>query len=44
MALASIVGLLVLFSILSIALGYDDKTTQADGTHQLPSWTRLGLR
>ena len=44
MVLATVLGLLALFSFVSILLSGDDELPEADPRDQLPTWARFGLR
>jgi hypothetical protein len=44
MILATVLGLLALFSFISILLSGDDEHRPADPRDSLPSWARFGLR
>ncbi|MDA8236379.1 MAG: hypothetical protein M0T75_00620 [Chloroflexi bacterium] len=44
MVLATVIGLLALFSFISILLSGDDELPEADPRDKLPTWARFGLR
>lgn len=44
MFIATVLGLLVLLSFISILLSGDDELPEADPRDHLPSWVRYGLR
>lgn len=44
MIIATVFGLLALFSFISILLSSDDELPEADPRDQLPTWARFGLR
>jgi predicted metal-dependent hydrolase len=44
MIIATALGLLALFSFVSILLSGDDELSEADPRDQLPAWARFGLR
>lgn len=44
MILATVLGLLALFSFISILLSDDDSEPQADPRDSLPVWARFGMR
>jgi hypothetical protein len=44
MIIATVLGLLALFSFVSILLCGDDELPEADPRDQLPAWARFGLR
>ena len=44
MILATVLGLLALFSFISILVSGDDELSEADPRDQLPTWARFGLR
>jgi hypothetical protein len=44
MILATVLGLLALFSFISILLSGDDSEPQADPRERLPIWARYGIR
>jgi hypothetical protein len=44
MIIATVLGLLALFSFVSILLSGDDELPEVDPRDQLPTWVRFGLR
>jgi hypothetical protein len=44
MILACVLGLLALFSFISILLGGDESEPQVDPRDSLPIWARFGMR
>jgi hypothetical protein len=44
MIIATVLGLLALFSFVSILLSGDDELPEADPRDKLPTWARFGLR
>jgi len=44
MMLATVLGLLALFSVLSILLSGHDSEPQVDPRDKLPTWARFGMR
>ncbi len=44
MILATVLGLLALFSVVSILLSDHDSEPQADPRERLPIWARYGMR
>jgi hypothetical protein len=44
MVIASVLGLLALFSFVSILLSGDDELPEADPRDQVPTWARFGMR
>jgi hypothetical protein len=44
MIIATVLGLLALFSFVTILLSGDDEQPEADPRDQLPTWARFGLR
>jgi hypothetical protein len=44
MIIATVLGLLALFSFISILLSGDDELAEADPRELLPVWARFGLR
>jgi hypothetical protein len=44
MIVATVLGLLALFSIVSLVLSGDDELPEVDPRDQLPTWARYGLR
>lgn len=44
MIIATVIGLLALFSFVSILLSGDDELPEADPRDKLPLWARFGLR
>ena len=44
MIIATILGLLALFSFVSLLLSGDDDLHEADPRDQLPTWARFGMR
>ena len=44
MIFATVLGLLALFSFISILLSDDDSEPQADPRERLPIWARYGMR
>jgi len=44
MIIATVLGLLALFSFVSIVLSGDDELPQGDPRDRLPAWVRFGLR
>jgi hypothetical protein len=44
MIIATVLGLLALFSFVSILLSGDDELPEADPRDRLPVWARYGLR
>ena len=44
MVLATVLGLLTLFSFISILLSGDDSELQVDPRDSLPIWARFGVR
>ncbi len=44
MIIATVLGLLALFSFVSVLLSGDDKSPEVDPRDRLPTWARFGLR
>ncbi len=44
MIVATVLGLLALFSVVSIVLSGDNEHSEVDPRDQLPVWARFGLR
>ena len=44
MIIATVLGLLALFSIVSIMLSGDDELPEVDPRDRLPTWARFGVR
>jgi hypothetical protein len=44
MIIATVLGLLALFSFVSILLSGDDELPEVDPRDRLPTWARFGLR
>jgi hypothetical protein len=44
MIIASVLGLLALFSFVSILLSGDDELPEVDPRDRIPAWARFGLR
>jgi hypothetical protein len=44
MIIATVLGLLALFTVVSILLSNDDELPEADPRDRLPAWARYGLR
>lgn len=44
MIIASVLGLLALFSLVSILLSGDDDLREADPRDRVPTWARFGMR
>jgi len=44
MVIATVLGLLALFSIVSLLLSGEDELTEVDPRDKLPAWARFSLR